>query len=236
LKYSKSTGGLIYMKKESAKNDTNITKLLLTAGVIAGPLFIVVSLIQALTHQGFDLTRHAISMLLLGNLGWIQFTNFELTGILVVFYAVGIWRLLHSGHDRTWGSMLVGAYGVCLITAGVFPPDPGFGFPPGGPKGMPPAASEHANLHAIAFSALVLSLIMTCFVFASRFAALRRSGWTVYCVVTGVATPGLLVLGIVMMTSAKSGVPLLGVAVVTSAWISVVALRLLAELNLNASI
>jgi hypothetical protein len=37
------------------------TKGLLRLGVVAGPLYVAVSLIQALTRDGFDLTRHAWS-------------------------------------------------------------------------------------------------------------------------------------------------------------------------------
>ena len=48
---------------------TKVTKALLACGVIAGPLFMVVSLVQAFTRPGFDLKRHAISMLSLGDLG-----------------------------------------------------------------------------------------------------------------------------------------------------------------------
>ncbi len=57
--------------------DTNWTTGLLASGVVAGPLFVGVSLIQAFASEGFDLRRHAISMLSLGELGWIQVTDGE---------------------------------------------------------------------------------------------------------------------------------------------------------------
>ena len=40
-----------------------ITKSLLGYGVIAGPIFVVASLAQALLRDGFDLSRHAWSQL-----------------------------------------------------------------------------------------------------------------------------------------------------------------------------
>ena len=43
---------------------------------IAGPFYVVVSLAQALTRDGFDLSRHAWSLLANGALGWIQIANF----------------------------------------------------------------------------------------------------------------------------------------------------------------
>jgi hypothetical protein len=43
---------------------------LLGCGIVAGPLFITVSLTH--TRYGFDLARHPISLLSLGSLGWVQ--------------------------------------------------------------------------------------------------------------------------------------------------------------------
>lgn len=96
-------------RKETIKNDIDRTRFLLVCGIVAGSLFIGVSLIQAFTRQGFNLTRHAINLLLLGDLGWIQATNFLATGLLVVAYAIGMWRLLHPGQNGPWGPLLVGA-------------------------------------------------------------------------------------------------------------------------------
>src|SRR6266700_4184652 len=71
---------------------TRLTRAMLAAGIVAGQLFIVASLVQVLTRQGFDLTRQPISMLSLGDLGWIQIANFEVTGLLVLACAVAMRR------------------------------------------------------------------------------------------------------------------------------------------------
>ena len=47
------------------------TARLLACGVLAGPLFLTVLMIQAFTREGFDLSRHPLSLLSLGDLGWI---------------------------------------------------------------------------------------------------------------------------------------------------------------------
>jgi hypothetical protein len=47
----------------SPATGTNGTRALLACGVVAGPLFVAVALLQVLTRQGFDLTRHRISLL-----------------------------------------------------------------------------------------------------------------------------------------------------------------------------
>lgn len=114
------------------KMDTPIskgTKMLLVSGLLAGPLFIVVVLVQAFTRQGFDLARLPLSLLSVGDMGWIQITNFIVTGLLAVACAVGIWQRLHPGRSGTWGPLLIGVYGAGLIAAGVFSPDPALGFP-----------------------------------------------------------------------------------------------------------
>jgi hypothetical protein len=66
------------------------TRLLLTGGVMAGPIYILIGLAQILTRAGFDVTRHPLSMMSLGDLGWIQIANFIVTGLLVIAGAIGL--------------------------------------------------------------------------------------------------------------------------------------------------
>src|ERR1051326_1438053 len=88
------------------------TTVLLAGGVIGGPLFILAALAQVLTRPGFDLNRHAISMLTLGDRGWMQSANFEITGWLVFACALGMRRVLRSGPGATWGPRLFAGYGL----------------------------------------------------------------------------------------------------------------------------
>jgi Protein of unknown function (DUF998) len=73
------------------------TVRLLACGAVAGPLFLAVLMIQAFTREGFDLSRHPLSLLSLGNLGWIQIANFVVTGALMVACATGMRRVLRPG-------------------------------------------------------------------------------------------------------------------------------------------
>lgn len=52
------------------------TRLLLHAGVAAGPTLVVIWLAQGLLRNGYDFTRHPMSLLALGDDGWIQIANF----------------------------------------------------------------------------------------------------------------------------------------------------------------
>lgn len=163
------------------------TARLLACGVVAGPLFLAVLMIQAFTRDGFDMSRHPISLLSLGDLGWIQIANFVVTGALFVACAIGMRRVLRPGRSATWAPRLVGAFGVGLIVAGVFTTDPDAGFPPGAPAGAPEQISWHGMLHEVGFGLAFLGMTVGCLVFARRFAALKRRGWVGACVATAAA-------------------------------------------------
>jgi hypothetical protein len=162
---------------------------LLFCGIVAGPLFIAASLIQAFTRTGFDLARHPISLLGLGSLGWVQIANFVVCGVLYVLGAIG---LRAAFRPSIWGPLFIGITGVGLIIAGVFTTDPGAGFPPGAPAGAP-AMSWHGALHEVGFLLSFVGAIGACLVFARRYAALGRRGWVVAAVSTVVAA--LLIAG-----------------------------------------
>ena len=188
-----------------SRKETKSTRSLLTAGVIAGPLFIIVPLIEMFIRPGFDIKRHAISVLSLGDLGWIQIGVFVLTGLLTIACAVGMRRIMYPGPSGTWGPLLIGAFGFGMIMAGIFPTDPGFGFPPDAPEGMPASMSWHAILHSVAFFLAFSALPMANFVFVRRFASMRQVGWAAYCLATGVAffIAGIMAVGWVAAMAAQ---------------------------------
>ena len=58
------------------------TGRLLGCGLIAGPLFVLVTAIEIVTRSGFDLRRNGISQLSLGDRGWIQVLNFIVAEVI----------------------------------------------------------------------------------------------------------------------------------------------------------
>jgi hypothetical membrane protein len=163
--------------KVRGPRSTVSTPALLACGVVAGPLFVGVALLQVLTRDGFDLRRHPLSLLSLGDLGWVQVVNFVVAGLLAIAFAAGSRRVLHPGRGGTWGPLLLGVYGVGLVAGGVFVADPGAGFPPGAPEGAPEQLSWHGALHAVAPPLAFLALIVACVVVARRFAGAGERGW-----------------------------------------------------------
>ena len=60
------------------------TRTLLICGIVGGPLYIVVVVLQMLTRDGFDISRHPASMLSNGDQGWIQIANSLVSGLLLL--------------------------------------------------------------------------------------------------------------------------------------------------------
>lgn len=166
-----------------------ITRSLLGWGVVAGPFYVLVGLAQALTRPGYDLARHDLSLLANGPLGWIQIANLVLTGLMVVAAGIGIrraLRVLGRGPGSTWGPILLVAYGVGLVGAGVFVADPMNGFPAGTPDG-PPRTATVGGIGHLAFGGIgFLCLIAACLVLARHYRSQHRRRMAAFSVVTGV--------------------------------------------------
>lgn len=201
-----------------------VTKSLLGYGVLAGPLYVTVSLSQALTRDGFDLARHQWSMLALGEHGWIQLLNFVLTGLMLVAAAVGMRRALRPGRGAVWGPRLIGAYGVSMVAAGAFRADPAFGFPAGTPQG-PGTISWHGMLHLAAGAIGFACLGAACFVLASRFGSQRR-GLAVASRIVGIAFLAGFAVVASGAGSAAANVAFIVAVIAVLAWLAAVSIHL----------
>jgi hypothetical protein len=192
-------------------------RALLVCGAAAGPLFVGSVLVQEVTRAGFDPRRHPLSLLSLGDLGWLQITNFVVSGLLVTLGAVGLRRAVRSGRASTWGPRLIGLYGIALVCGGVFLPDAAFGYP----VGTPDAAGQmswHGALHALAPMVAAVALTAACVVFARRFAAAGQRGWAV-CTLAAAAAD--VVLTVASFAAADFRIMFVGGALVW-VWASVV--------------
>lgn len=170
----------------AATRERRTTARLLGAGVVAGPLFLAVGVVQVLTRDGFDLDRHALSLLALGPLGFVQIANFVVTGVLLAAAAIGIRRAMGQAVGATWGPRLVAGFGIGMVLAGLFVADPADGFPLGTPAG-PAKISWHGALHGLGFAVAMLSWVSACLVLARSFVARGERAWAAGCVVALVA-------------------------------------------------
>jgi hypothetical membrane protein len=217
------------MEMVRSKDDAQLTKAFLICGIVAGPLYIILGLIQMVIRPGFDITRHSLSLLANGDLGWIQILNFLVTGMLLIAGAAGMKRALRSGVGSRWAPLMFGLYGLGLIGAGIFRADPALGFPPGTPLENNPI-SWHGMLHFLVGTIGFIGFAASCFILARRFRSLQQPGWAWYSLITGI----LFLAAFVGIASGSKG-PVsvfFAIAVVLGlTWISVVLSRLTAEVE-----
>jgi hypothetical protein len=149
---------------------------LLLAGALAGPVFFVSAITQMLTREGFDITRHPISQLSTGSLGWVQIATFVLAGLGGLALAAGIERTLTEGVGRRALPIFVGIFGAGLIAAGLFTQDPEHGFPIGTPDGPVAQMSWHGIAHSVAAVVAFTALAVAAIVLTIRHVR-RRAVW-----------------------------------------------------------
>lgn len=191
-------------------------RILLTSGGIAALVFCGVSTYEMLTRPGFDISRHAISMLTLGDRGWAMAAAFIVAGLLTLLCAAGLRRVLPGGR---WLPILIALYGLGLILAGIFPAPASFGFPPGTPYDQQPVMTFSAIIHSIAFMLAFTSLTIACFVAARRLSG----GWAAMSLLAGIVMPLLVVFG--MANLIAPGIAFYAAAIIGWAWLALVVMR-----------
>lgn len=203
-----------------------ITKSLLGYGVLAGPFYVCVVLVQAFTRPGFDLTHDDASLLSNGSLGWMQMGNFAVTGLMVIAFAAGVRRALSPGIAATWGPRLLGLFGVGLIGAGVFVADPMNGFPAGTPAGHATVLSLHGILHIACAGVGFIGLVAACFVIARRLSSRGSMRLAAFSRATGV----IFLAGFVAVASGSKSSAVVGAfwiaLLVAWVWMGILAVRL----------
>lgn len=163
-----------------------VTRALLGYGIVAGPFYVVASVVEGLTRPGFDFTRHDWSLLALGRLGWIHVIVLVVTGAMVMAASVGVRREARARGCGGATGWLLGCYGLGLMAAGVFVADPAGGFPVGTPPAPTVAMSWHGTLHFLFAGLGFLAFVACCVVFARRFFGELARGWAWFSVMTGV--------------------------------------------------
>jgi hypothetical membrane protein len=164
--------------------------LLLTCGLVGAVLFVVTFLIDGATRPGYRPLYHPVSALALGSRGWVQTSNFIVTGLLMIAAAAGIREAL----DVTIGPALLALFGVALVVSGAFTMDPMRGYPPGTEEGTPAVLSRRQKVHDIFGFVVFSSLGAT----AIAFGLALEGGWKVY----SFASAALIIVLIVVFVTA----------------------------------
>lgn len=200
-----------------------ITRSLLRWGVVAGPFYVAVSVVQGLTRHGFDFTRHYWGLLENGDFGWVQRANYVLTGVMLVAFAVGLGRALRPGLGDRWAPFLVGVFGASLVVAGVFSADAYGDFPFDGFQGT----SGRGLLNFAALGLGSAAVVAACFALARRFAVDGAHGLARFSGLTGVVgLVGLVPFIVTFPGNAANNVRFTAAVVLVLGWTATVAAHL----------
>jgi hypothetical protein len=167
---------------------------LLRAGLVAGPLFVAVFLVEPAFHDGYDPLRHPVSSLSLGPGGWVQVVNFFVAGLLCLAFAAGLHRALRPGPGAAAAPLLLAVWAVGLLGAGAFVTDPVSGYPRGTPP-TPDPPTWHGQLHDLAFSLPGFAAFAAAmFVLGYAYARRRAPWWATLSMTSGAAFVALFAL------------------------------------------
>ncbi len=202
-----------------------IDRLLLLAAVAAALLFFIVPTIAIYRRPAFDIERHAISMLSLGEGGWVMKSVFIVSGLLTALCAAGLYRALSQGWPGIVGAALIALFAVGLVLAGLFDAPAGLGFPAGTPLDQQPVMTREAEIHGLAFMIAFSGLILACFAFALHFFMGGQGVVALVSGAVGLALPILIALG--MSSTIAPGIAFYWAAMLGWAWLAGVAVLLL---------
>ena len=141
----------------------------LYSGVAGLSLLMVVTTVDSLTRSdGYDLTRHWISLLQHGARGWLGTLVFVLSGLLVLASVPGLRAVRSStgGDSRSAAALpaLVAALGSALVVIAVVPIDPSMEYPV---RTDTYVATSLGQVHSIAGAVVLGSLAASCWVIAA---------------------------------------------------------------------
>lgn len=168
---------------------TALTAVSMWCGVLAGPFFIAVFLIEGALRPDYQPLRQPVSALAIGPRGWIQRLNFLVTGSLALAYAPGLHAVLVAYGTSWWPPVLVAIFGLGLIGAGIFVTDvTGLEWPSRAQR------TRNGILHDQASFAVFVALVAASFTLARLFAGARDYGWATYSYISGLAVVVFFVL------------------------------------------
>lgn len=202
-------------------SETTATRLL-RLGALAGPLYVGIGILEVALRPGFDIRRHALSLMSNGDWGWVQIASFVLSGVLVIAGAVGLMRALAGGRGGKAVPILLMLYGLGLIGAGFFVADPMDGFPIGTPPGPPATMSWHGPLHFMAGGIGFIGLIGAALVMAVRHSGRRETGAALFALLTGLFFLGAFMAIASGKHSAAINLSFAAAVVVSWTWVTAV--------------
>ncbi len=142
-------------------------------GLLGVVVLLAVSTIDGLTRpDGYSVEAHWVSLLSRGSRAWLGTLNLAISGALVLVGAIGMMRAASCRGGDRWMARWVGALGVSMLVAALFPVDPVPSYPPGSPTVAP---SISGQVHSLAGVGVLVSLAGACLAGATARASSTRS-------------------------------------------------------------
>jgi len=210
--------------------DSNIkTRRLLFCGPVGCILFIGLFLIQGAFRENYSALRFPISSLSIGPLGWVQISNFIISGSLIFLSAFGLREVTRVLKGSIWISRLIGAVGLGLVGAGIFSSDPVFGYPMTEPLAIA-QFTVHGHFHDFFSIFVFVCLPIACFKFHNRFKDSGDIKWATYSLISGIGMLGAFILAAIGFKQIAGFVEVAGLfqrlcLIIGFGWLSMLALH-----------
>ena len=175
------------MKDKNINNDTlkNLNyKWLISCGAIASFIFTFSWIIQGIFKYSYNSLSMSISSLAIGSFGWIQSFTFILTGVLLVLFAFGFFKLskMRFNQISKWAYIFIFICGLGLIGAGCFTTGYINGY------STPEMLSNEylrSILNQLFLTIFFFGIALACFIFGNYFTYKRDLKWLVYSSLSG---------------------------------------------------
>ena len=136
-------------------------KLSAWAGILAPAIFVGVFTVEGVLRSGYDPLKMYISALSLGNLGWLQISNFILLGLLLFIFTIGLSKEFQTGKASRGGIITLYIISVLFFISGPFVMDP--------TETPADQMSVHGLIHGISGGIVFLIMPIIIFIFLRRF-------------------------------------------------------------------
>ena len=136
-------------------------KLSAWAGILAPAIFVGVFTVEGVLRNGYDPMRKYISVLSLGNRGWIQISNFIVLGLLLFIFTLGLSKEFQTGKASRGGIITLYIISVLFFISGPFVMDP--------TETPADQMSVHGLIHGISGGIVFLLMPIIIFIFLRRF-------------------------------------------------------------------
>ncbi|MBS1503582.1 MAG: DUF998 domain-containing protein [Bacteroidetes bacterium] len=181
-------------------------------------MFSVVAFGYGAVSPDYDMMRQPIGELELLRHGWVQSVNFVVFGLFIFAFAFGLYRELKNGYGALVLPILQGLVALGLVLSGIF---------------------IHEPFHTPASMLAFISLVISFFVFAVRFAGDPRwQGWASYSIASALVSMVLIaVFGYVKAhNGAYAGVFERAAIFTRSLWLLIFTVRLMSGTGLDGQV